>query len=311
MPIELPVIVGCTAAGKSDLAEAIAARCDARLLAVDSMQVYRGMDIGTAKPTAEVRRELRYHGLDLADPSEAFSAAEFVAHARPLLADIDVEDGRVLLVAGTILYLKALTEGLFEGPPADEKIRTRLRAEAEAKGSAVLHARLATLDPKAAEKIHPNDLRRIERALEVIELTGRPISAMQTQFGKVRQEYKLTIIGVRRDRDDLAERISRRVDAMMSAGLLDEVRRLAADPRGLGEQASAAVGYAELLAHLRGELSLEEAMERIRINTRHLAKHQRTWLRRFEPIHWLDAGADQSSADLLDAAMALLPWQST
>lgn len=282
------VIVGCTAAGKSELAEAVAARVGGTIMAVDSMQVYRGMDIGTAKPDAATRARLPHVMVDVADPWERYSAARFVAEARPILEAHRREGKPLVIVGGTILYLRALLEGLFEGPAADPVIRARLEAEAAEKGVGVLHARLAGVDAAAAGRIHPNDLRRIVRALEVWEITGTPISELQTQWAKEHPAISATMVGVKREKEELNRRINARVKAMMAAGLLEEVTRLREDPRGMSEEAASAVGYRELLDYLERRHSLEEAVERIKINTRHLAKMQRTWLKRFPGVKWVE-----------------------
>jgi tRNA dimethylallyltransferase len=273
-------------------------------MAVDSMQVYRGMDIGTAKPDAAVRARVPYLMLDVADPWEAFSAARFVAQARPILEGAAVPP---VLAAGTILYLRSLVEGLFEGPGADEGIRAELAARARREGTPALHAELARVDEAAAGRIHPNDLRRIVRALEVHRLTGLPISTLQTQWSAAHPALACTFIGIHRDKEALSRRINARVRRMMDAGLVEEVRRLAADPRGFSPEASSGVGYKEILEHFAGRCTLEDAVERIKIQTRYLAKMQRTWLKRWPgpQVHWLQAAEGQESAELVDAALAL------
>ncbi|HVT79586.1 MAG TPA: tRNA (adenosine(37)-N6)-dimethylallyltransferase MiaA [Phycisphaerae bacterium] len=297
------VILGCTAAGKSDLAEALALRLHAELLAVDSMQVYRGMDIGTAKPTPETRAQVPYLMLDVCDPWEVFSAAKFVEAARPLVQDRIRAGKPLIIVAGTILYLRALIEGLFEGPSADENLRAELNARAAAQGTAPLHAELAKIDPTAAARIHPNDQRRIIRALEVFRLTGTPISTLQTQWSAAHPAIDATYIGIQRDKESLNRRINTRVKKMLEAGLIDEVRRLANDPRGFSSEAASAVGYRQLLDQFAGKHSLEEAIELIKIQTRYLAKMQRTWMKRWPPpgtVKWLPAAEHQEGADLME-----------
>jgi tRNA dimethylallyltransferase len=295
------VILGCTAAGKSDLAEAIAQRLGAPLLAVDSMQVYRGMDIGTAKPPAEVRVRLEYRMIDVADPWEVYSAARFVVEARPILE----QRKPLVIVAGTILYLRALLEGLFEGPSADEAIRAELNARADKAGPPTLHKELAVIDPTAAGRIHPNDLRRIVRALEVYRLTGTPISVLQTQWSAEHPAIEATFIGVQREKELLNRRINARVKKMMEAGLVDEVRRLADDPRGFSAEASSGVGYKQLLEYFELRCTLEEAVEQIKIQTRYLAKMQRTWLKRWPgpQVRWLEAAEGAEGSDLVDKAL--------
>ncbi len=306
------VILGCTAAGKSDLAEGIAARLggDVPVMAVDSMQVYRGMDIGTAKPTGEVRGRVPYLMLDVCEPWEAFSAARFADMARPMVEQ-HVRAGKPLvIVAGTILYLRALIEGLFDGPGADEAIRAELNARVAAEGTAPLHAELASIDAIAAGRIHPNDQRRIVRALEVYRLTGSPISALQTQWTAERGGHPavdVVYIGVQRDKELLSRRINARVKKMMETGLVEEVRKLAADPRGFSNEAASAVGYRQLLDHFAGKHSLNEAVELIKIQTRYLAKMQRTWMKRWPApgsVKWLEAAEGEEGGDLVERAFA-------
>jgi len=299
------VIVGCTASGKSDLGEAIAERLGRRIMAVDSMQVYRGMDIGTAKPDAATRRQIEHFMIDVADPWETYSAARFVETARTYLSPSLSLSPSFVIVAGTMLYLRSLMEGMFEGPGADET----LRAELEQIGSSALHAELTKVDPVAAGRIHPNDLRRTVRAMEVYKLTGTPISTLQTQWAREHPAIDAIYIGIRREKESLNRRINLRVKKMLEQGLIEEVRRLASDPRGFSEEAASAVGYRQLLDHFARKCSLEEAVEQIKIQTRYLAKMQRTWLKRWPPpgtIHWLDVAEDVSGSDLADQAMAIV-----
>jgi len=310
--VPILVITGQTATGKERLAVAVAERLGGEILSADSMKVYRGMDIGTAKAPPDVRRKVPHHLVDVADPgpnSPGFSTARWVELADAAVADISAR-GRVAIVSGgTALYLKALLEGLFEGPAADEQIRARLSAEAEANGTGALHARLAEVDPAAAGRIHPNDLRRIIRALEVWELTGSPISALQTQWGNRRGRYRALLVAIRRSPEDLDRRIEARVRHMVEAGLEDEVRRLADRPGGLALGPRQALGYAEVLEHLAGRMAWDETLEAIRLHTRQFARAQMKWLRRFEGLVWLDAGpeepADPGAPGLADRVVDL------
>jgi len=299
------VILGCTASGKSDLGESLAARLGASIMAVDSMQVYRGMNIGTAKPPPEVRSRLPYQMIDVADPWETYSAARFVAEARPLLDAAARENKPLVIVAGTILYLRSLIEGMFEGPGADDAIRSELAARAEKEGTTVLHTELAQVDPPAAQRIHRNDLRRIVRALEVYRLTGRPITELQTQWAAAHPAVAATYIGIHREKESLNRRINARVKKMLEMGLVEEVQRLAADPRGFSQEAASGVGYKQLLEHFAGRCTLEEAVEQIKIQTRYLAKMQRTWLKRWPggQVHWLTAGEGVEGGDVADQAL--------
>jgi len=281
-PIPAWFLVGQTASGKGATGFVLAQQIGAELLSLDSMKVYRGMDIGTAKPPPERRAVVRYHLLDLADPHEHFSTALYTEAAERVAREVAARDAVPLFVGGTALYLKAVTEGLFEGPEADPAFREALRREAREFGQEQVHARLAEVDPVAAARIHPNYAK-----------TGTPISELQRQFGSPNTTYHATLFGLRRDKADLLDRISRRVDRMMERGLLDEVRRLLADPRPLGKEAAQAVGYKELIAHLQGECSLDEAVENIKLHTRQLAKAQMTWFKRNDRIQWFDVAPDE------------------
>jgi len=281
-------LAGPTASGKTAAGIALAERIGAEIISMDSMQLWRGMDIGTAKPTAEERSRVPHHLVDLLDPSESFSVGRYVELACAA-ADEIAGRGRIpLFVGGTILYMKALTAGLFEGPPADWQIRERLKKLAVEHGSNALHIRLQEADPAAADKIHPNDLRRIVRALEVIEITGKPISEQRREWDvEPPPEFAGRIFALDWNRKQLYERIERRVDIMMQQGLLEEARRLLHRKPPLGREASQAVGYRELFAHLRGETDLQTAVELIKRNTRRFAKRQLTWLRSFPHLNWI------------------------
>ncbi len=312
MKMPIIVIVGCTASGKSELAEALAESWPidrsqpTTIMAVDSMQVYRGMDIGTAKPDRLVRQRIKHLMIDVADPWETFSAARFVQLAGPILEEHRRGRQPLILSTGTVLYLRALLEGLFAGPASNAAFRTALQTRAEQKGTVSLHRELQEVDAAAAEKIHPNDLRRIIRALEVFHATGRPISELQTQWSARPGDDSTLWIGIRRSREDLNGRINRRVKAMITAGLVEEVQALVAGENTLSVEAASAVGYRQILDYLSGNCTLEDATEAIKIKTRHLAKLQRTWLKRFSSIHWLEPGPHQSGADMLPAVLQWL-----
>jgi tRNA dimethylallyltransferase len=302
-------ILGCTASGKGELGRALAEHLGGEILSIDSMKVYRGMDIGTAKPPANERARIPHHLIDVADPWEPFSAARFVEHADRAVAGTHARGRPVIAVGGTLLYFKAFYEGLFEGPSADEAVRSEIRARAASIGVEALHAELAAVDPAAADRMHRNDIRRIERALEVYRLTGKPITVLQTQWDNPtvrRSDWNWRLIGLRRERDAANRRINERVRRMIDAGLVEEVRRIWSDPRGVSTQARQAVGYAELFEHFADKLSLHEAIERIKIHSRRLGKHQRTWLRRMTKLNWFDLAPDQRSAELLPAVISVL-----
>jgi len=287
-------IIGCTASGKGSLGRELARRLVGQIVSVDSMKIYRRMDIGTAKPSQAVRAEIPHHCIDIVEPSESFSVAQFVERADRAIGEIASAGSVALAVGGTSLYIKALSEGLFEGPSADERTRRNLRARAAAEGLSALHAELAGVDPEAAARIHPNDERRIVRALEVYHATGTPITALQRQWDSGQRRYEAVFIGLRRDKADQGRRINLRAKMMLDAGLADEVAALLAEPGGLSGQAAQAVGYAELIDYIKGLCSLDEAFEQIKINTRRLAKKQRTWHRRFAGVTWFDAAPDET-----------------
>jgi tRNA dimethylallyltransferase len=279
------ILTGPTGSGKSRLALDLAERLGAEIVSMDSMALYRGMDIGTAKPSAADRARVPHHLFDVLDPWESASVAWWLGRAAECCRDIVSRGRRPLLVGGTPLYLKALLYGLFEGPSADEEVRRRLTAEAERDGPQALHARLAQVDPASAARLHPNDLRRVIRALEVWELTGRPISAWQTQWSAERPDVPRSAHSAPRclwldlPRDVLYRRIDARVDHMIAEGLVEEVRALRRLERPLSREAAQALGYKEMFDHLDGRADLAETVQRIQMRSRNLAKRQLTWFR--------------------------------
>ena len=297
-------LVGPTASGKSDLALAVArAFGDVEIVSIDSMQVYRGFDIGTAKPSPAVRAEIRHHLVDVADPGEEWSVARFQAAARAAVRDIEARGRRALLVGGTGLYVRAVIDP-FTFPPEDRALRAELEARgATPEGQAGLYAELARLDPAAAERIEPGNVRRTARALEVLRVTGRPFSS----FGAGLAEFGAPALSVRQagvwvPRARLVARIEARVDAMLAAGLGDEVARLAAGGEW-SRTARQAIGYEEMLALGRGEIpSLATARERIVARTRAFARRQRMWFRRDPRVTWF--GATTNPGSLLPALLA-------
>lgn len=282
------ILTGPTASGKSALALQLAELHNAEIVSMDSMTLYRGMDIGTAKPNFEDRERIPHHLIDCLEPWESASVAWWLQQAAQAVRDIESRGKRALIVGGTPLYLKALFTGLFASPPADTALRTRLEAEAESLGRQALHQRLQQVDPATAARLHPNDVRRVVRALEVYELTGQPISHWQTQWHDDGPSEPPTLacnptvprcLVVDLPREELYARINTRVFSMIAAGWLDEVRRLMELPRPMSREAAQALGYAELLAHLRGQISLADAVERIQTRSRQFAKRQLTWFR--------------------------------
>jgi tRNA dimethylallyltransferase len=300
------LILGVTASGKARLGHELARARAGEIISVDSMKVYRRMDIGTAKPSREAQQQVRYHLIDVVEPSESFSVGLFLDKALAAIEDIRSRGRTVVAVGGTALYIKALLYGLFEGPGGDEQVRAELRERAAEEGLASLHAELHRIDPEAADRINPNDAKRIIRALEVYRLTGKPISSLQRQFEAGRPRHDWTIIGVRREKAVESRRINTRVKKMIDLGLVDEVRSLLAEEKPLSQQARCAIGYAEIIAHLEGRMSLEDAIELIKKNTRRLAKGQRTWFKTFRDVRWIDVGAEESPESVIERAKELI-----
>ena len=307
------LILGTTASGKGRLAFELAKDIDAEIVSIDSMKVYRRMDIGTAKPSPEQRERIKYHLIDIVEPSDSFSVGAFHEVVLQEIEQIRSRGKKIIAVGGTALYIKALLYGLFEGPGSDENVRIQLRQRIETEGSMELHRELVAVDPIAAERINPNDSKRIIRALEVYQITGKPISSFQRQWethneqsaGKeVNQGW--TIIGLRRQRADTSSRINQRVKKMILAGLVDEVKSLLNEEKPLSKQAQCAIGYAEIIQYLEGRIDLKEATELIKKNTRRLAKGQRTWFKTFQNVHWLDVEPDETTEEILRRTQKLL-----
>lgn len=294
-------LLGPTASGKSALAERAAAAFDAEIISVDSALVYRGMDIGTAKPPPLILDRIRHWLIDLCEPEETYSAARFAADASAAERDILARGKRVILVGGTMLYFRALCDGLSALPESDPDLRARLQGELLERGAAQLHDELQRLDPQAGARIHATDTQRLLRALEVIRLTGQPLSALQTR--DVQQLPPITALRLAyapAERARLHERIASRLVDMFANGLIDEVARLRSRPGLTAEHPSMrAVGYRQVWAHLDGQIDAETMRAKALFATRQLAKRQTTWLRSERQLHWLDALAPGAE----DAAM--------
>ena len=282
-------ILGPTASGKTGLSVRLAARYGAEIVSADSMQIYRHMDIGTAKPAMEERCGVPHYMLDIIDPSEDYSAARYAADAGVCVDDILSRGLLPVVAGGTGLYVDALIGARsFDEEPDKDEIRARLQAEAAARGSAVLHARLSAIDPERAARLHPNDEKRIIRALEIFEATGETATARDRRAAARAPRYRAMKLGLDwPDRSALYERIDRRVDLMFAAGLLEEAARVRA--MHPGRTASQAIGYKELFRYFDGLCTLDEARENIARESRRYAKRQLTWLRRDREILWLDA----------------------
>ena len=288
MTSKLLCLLGPTAVGKTEIAIQLAQRLNAEIVSVDSRQIYRQMDIGTAKPTPEEQRAARHHLIDCVDISEPFSVADYQSLADTAIADIHNRGKRVLLVGGAGLYFRAIVDGLFEGPGANPALRKRLEAEATQNGVDSLHKRLQTCDPESADRIHPNNLVRVIRALEVYELTGTPMSELQQQWQPETQRYPFIAFGLTMPRALLYHRIEQRVDVMLANGLIAEVESLLAAGYARDSVALQSFGYRELIAYLNGDCTYLEAISQLRQNTRRFAKRQLTWFRKDTRIEWLD-----------------------
>jgi tRNA dimethylallyltransferase len=289
---------GVTATGKTRIALALARRLNAEIISLDSMAIYRGMDIGTAKPTPAEQAIVPHHLIDIVDPAEDFSVAQYVEAAHAKIAEIRGRGREVLFVGGTPLYLKALLRGLFEGPPANWELRREIEAEVEEIGSEALHARLEQIDPLAASAIHPRDKRRLIRAIEVYRATGEPISHQQLQFDEGRSAEECRMFVLRRSREEQNARIDERVDEMLARGLVDEVRGLTAGGKQLGRTASQAVGYREVLDYLAEKIDYATMVERIKTRTRQFAKRQGTWFRSLSECRFVDIAGDVDAENL-------------
>ncbi len=295
MKPRLRIIVGSTASGKERLALACAEMLGGEIVSVDSMKVYRGLDIATAKPGSAESARVRHHCLDLVGPADSFSAADFVRAAEAAIADIAARGKIPFLSGGTAFYYKALLEGLFEGPGADPDLRRELEARAEREGGVALHRELSEIDQPAAAKIHPSDIRRLVRALEVARLTGGAISGRQTQWAAFHSpdageraagffanpRHFFTMIRIVRTRDDVRRRIRDRVDRMAAAGLEAEAKWVFDNQDGVSRTPLQAVGYKEFFPYFRGEISFEEALDKLCLATNRLVRSQDTWFRKF------------------------------
>jgi tRNA dimethylallyltransferase len=279
------VLVGPTASGKTAAALPAARRLGGEIVSVDSRQIYRGMEIGSAAPSAEERAEVPHHLVGAADPAEPLSAGEFGRRARAVMEDIRSRGRAPLLVGGSGLYLRAALGGLDEGLPRDPDLRQRLRERVQAEGVEALHGELGRLDPDTAARVSPRDVQRVTRALEIVTLTGMPAGASRTR-GRG-SERGARIVVLERSREDLEARIRLRVESMVTAGLADEVRRLLARGVDPASPPMKSVGYAETVRHLRGELDRGAWIEAMVVTTRRYAKRQRTWFRSLPGAVWL------------------------
>jgi len=292
--LKLAALVGPTAVGKTELAIPLAQRLNGEILSCDSMQVYRGMDIGTAKASPEEQALVPHHLIDIVDVDHNFTVAEYQQRARQLIEDINQRGKIPLLVGGTGLYYQAVVDNYSFYPMATRQdIRKQLQAEVAEKGLPELYTRLQEIDPDYATKISPQDEKRIIRALEVFALTGIPFSKQQT---RQRNTYTLAAVGLYLNRETLYQRINERVDKMLARGLIDEVRKFRGQGYGLDNNAMQALGYKQVIYYLEGLMSYEEMVEAIKKGTRRFAKRQYTWFKRDERIKWFDVSQDSQEA---------------
>ncbi|MCD6297695.1 MAG: tRNA (adenosine(37)-N6)-dimethylallyltransferase MiaA [Deltaproteobacteria bacterium] len=284
------IISGPTASGKTSLGVDLALVFNGEIISADSMQVYRGMDVGTAKPTPEEQKGIPHHLLDVVDPDEEFNAATYNSMAIPKITEIGSRGSSCFVVGGTGLYIKGLLDGFFECPPADMELRESLRRKCDSSGLAVLHKRLADLDPESAHKIHPNDRVRIIRALEIIYLTNRRFSDLtreHTSNGRTLNALKLCL---EVDREELYSRIDKRSLAMVENGLVDEAESLLRKGYSPDLKPMKAIGYRHMITYLKGDWSLDEAISELQKDTRRYAKRQLTWFRADPEVTWIEPG---------------------
>lgn len=285
------VICGPTGSGKTSFALALSEKIPLEIISADSRQVYRLMDIGTAKPTAEEQAAVRHHMIDLIDPDQNFSVAEFVESAHPLIDSITERGALPCLVGGTGLYIKALLGGMADLPSGDEELRRRLHIKEQVHGQGILHRELQKVDPETADQIHPHNLIRTVRALEVYELSGRKLSELKAEHLFSDQKYRVLKLGLQWRREDLYSRIDTRTGEMLAAGLIDEVRKLA-ESYSFDLKALQTLGYREVVRFLKGEISERQMTEDIQKFTRHYAKRQLTWFTKDQEIIWVDSSTE-------------------
>ncbi|MFC1559690.1 tRNA (adenosine(37)-N6)-dimethylallyltransferase MiaA [Candidatus Margulisiibacteriota bacterium] len=292
------IIFGPTAVGKTDVSIKLAKKLNGEIISADSMQVYKGMDIGTAKPAKDEMKGIPHHLIDIRDPNEAWSVSDFISGCKKLTQEI-IERGKLpIIVGGTGFYLNALIEGFsFPELKANKEIRERLSDEAKDQGSLHLHEKLKKIDPKTAERLHHNDTKRMIRALEIYELTGKPMSELESKGDTL--PYEVTLIGLNMDRKELYKKIEDRVDKMLEAGLIEEVKGLLDKGYDKHLTSMEALGYKETIDHIRGKYDQKAYVELLKKNTRNFAKRQLTWFRRFKNAAWFDVNKDFSIDKIL------------
>ena len=285
--LPLVIVLGPTAVGKSECAIELARQFDMEIINADSMQVYRGMDIGSAKPSPDQRTLVTHHLIDIKNPDEEFSAAQFRKEALNCIESLHRKGKKPLVVGGTGLYIRALTRGLFPAPRADHSLREKLREQEKNKGKWYLHQELTKIDPASASRIHPNDTFRIIRALEVFHLTGKSISEQHQKHQFKESYFDVLKLGLMRDRKELYSRIEKRVDRMVDSRLVEEVKNLLAKGNSPTIKPFQSLGYKQILGFLQGETDLDEAVRLIKRNTKRYAKRQITWFKKDLEIQWI------------------------
>lgn len=278
-------VVGPTASGKTAVSLALAKALNAEIISFDSLQIYKYLNIGTAKPTREERRQVKHHLINICAPNEEFNAGTFEKLAREKIKELERKGKTVILAGGTGLYLKALADGLCPAPPANQQLRQKLTRLGAKYGPAYLYRRLLKVDPGAAQKTHPHNLPRIIRALEVFTLTGKTLSQFQHETTK--SELKITYFGLAWDREKLYERINQRVESMFAKGLIKEVKTIVKRGYAPNLKPLQSIGYRQVYQYLQGKITLEQAIELTKRDTRHYAKRQLSWFRKIKGIHWL------------------------
>lgn len=300
----LIVISGPTGVGKTDAAITAAEPLGGEIISADAMQVYKHMDIGTAKPTRKQQQRVRHHLIDVVDPDEPFSAALFKEMAEARIQDLHRKGCPIFIVGGTGLYIKALTRGLFPVEGQDGAIRKKLREEVEASGLETLYRRLRMVDPEAAQRIHPNDTYRIIRALEVHQATGQPISRHQRNHGFQDVGYRTLSIGLTLDRAILYDRIDKRVDLMLASGFLEEVRGLLDQGYSSTLKSMRSIGYRHVADYLEGRVTWDETVSLFKRDTRHYAKRQLTWFRADPDIQWMEPDQIEEMREKIDSFLS-------
>jgi tRNA dimethylallyltransferase len=291
------VIAGPTAVGKTRISLELAEKLGGEIVSADSRQVYRFMDIGTAKPSPEDMRRIPHHMIDVVNPDEEYTVADYGRSAHAAIKSI-LERGKIpIMVGGSGLYIRAVIDGIFPGPGSDKKIRENLEKEAEINGLSSLYDRLCKVDPAASSRIHPNDKRRIIRALEIYEITGKPISLLQEKGKKKEASCNTVMIGLNRPREELYGRIEERVEEIFRQGFVEEVKALL--DKGYEENliSMEALGYREVIKFLKGEIGLEPAKRKVKQNTCHYAKRQLIWFRKDKRINWFNIGNEEKAEE--------------